>query len=412
MRKIAVIALTLALLGVLALNTHSVHAFSRAPKGMTIPEAGVALNEFTWDMFDQLAKEPGNLFFSPASMELALAMTWTGARGQTAQDMGDVLHISGDPVSVSQSFGELQNALVGKDAPYTLRIANRLWGQQGLGFKNSFLDPLAADFGAGLQEMDFYGNPEESRVIINQWVADQTEDKIEELFAQGTISRSVRLALTNAVYFLGEWSSRFDGHDTRDLTFFLSDGKEIRVPTMHQTHQFSYAENEDLQLVSLPYEGGDVEMVIILPRDPKDLATIEAAMGREQLTGLLEARQDKTVRLYLPKFNITGEFSLADVLTSMGMGIAFNNNADFSGMTDQEKLAISRVIHKSFIDVYEKGTEAAAATGVTMRLTSMPMTDPDTVEFRADHPFLFLIRHVETDAVLFLGRLADPRGQK
>ena len=389
-------------------------AFSRSPEPMTPVQAGEAGNDFAWDLYRQLAGKPGNLFFSPSSIDLALVMTWTGARGATAEDMGRVLHLDrhagDDPESVAAAYGDLQKTIIGTDPPYTLRIANRLWGQKGYGFLDSFLDPLERHFGAGLQELDFTRDAEGARRTINAWVEDQTENKIQDLLQPGILDRSTRLVLTNAIYFLGNWQNMFTGNDTEDRTFHLDLDQDIRVPTMHQTHSFAYGEDELAQIIALPYENGDLEMIIALPHDTAGLAELEKHMDSDLLAGWTENLEPRKVRLYLPKFSLEGEFSLKEVLGQMGMGRAFSGAADFSGMAGTPDLAISDVIHKSFIDVFEKGTEAAAATAVAIRLTSMPRQDPDTVSFVANHPFLFLIRQTETGNILFLGRVVDPRG--
>lgn len=388
-------------------------AFSRAPQPMTELQAADASNDFAWDLYRQLAGGQGNLFFSPTSIDLALVMTWTGARDETAQDMGSVLRLAGrspeDPIAVATAYGSLQNTLARTDAPYTLRIANRLWGQAGYSFLPTFLNPLERDFAAGLQEVDFVKDPEGARQTINAWVENRTEDKIKNLLPAGSLGPDIRLVLTNAIYFLGQWQSKFQGSDTAERPFHLTAGEETQTPTMFQTHRFAYAESDRAQVVVLPYQDGDLEMVVMLPREIDGLSTLEKELGSSALTAWTADLEPKNVRLWLPKFSLTGEFSLAKVLGQMGMASAFNQGADFSGMADGKDLFISDVIHKSFIDVYEKGTEAAAATAVTMSMTSMPGVAPETVTFRADHPFLFMIRHAETGAILFLGRVTDPR---
>lgn len=407
------LVLGILLLAMLVL-TPLARAFSRAPQPMTQQQAAQAGNHFAWDIYQQLKNRQGNLFFSPASIDLALAMTWTGARGETARDMGSVLHLPGAyvgrPESVSAAYGSLQAAMSDDGAPYTLRIANRLWGQRGYRFLDSFLEPLDQDFGAGLQELDFKQNSEGARLTINAWVEDKTEDKIKDLLQPGSLGSDVRLVLTNAIYFLGDWQRKFQGSDTADRTFHLFSDQEIRVPTMHQTNRFAYAETGQVQVVSLPYRDGDLEMVVVLPRDVEGLAAIEQELSAATLAGWTGDMKNRSVRLWLPKFSLTGEFSLAKILGQMGMASAFSHGADFSGMSQASDLFISDVVHKSFIDVFEKGTEAAAATAVTIRTTSMPGMAPDTVRFVADHPFLFLIRHTETGSILFLGRVTDPRG--
>lgn len=379
---------------------------------MTMNQASQAGNDFAWDLYHQLRVQQGNLFFSPSSIDLALVMTWTGARGATAREMGSVLHLgkngAGDPALVGSAYGELLGELGSPDGNYTLRVTNRLWGQKGYRFRDSFLDPLARDFGAGLQELDFVADTDGSRRIINAWVEEQTEEKIKDLLAPGSLDRDVRLVLTNAVYFLGDWQYQFKGANTADRTFHVGGSEETRVPTMHQTHRFAYAEDDQVQVLSLPYVGQELEMVIVLPRERTGLAAVEKNLDAARFDAWTRELTERNVKLWLPKFTLAGEFSLARVLGEMGMASAFGSQADFSGMAEGPGLFISDVVHKSFVDVFEKGTEAAAATGVTMSLTSMPFEDPETVVFNADHPFLFLIRQVETGNILFLGRLIDP----
>lgn len=388
-------------------------SFSRGPEPMTATEAAQSGNAFAWDLYGQLATRPGNLFFSPASIDLALVMTWTGAREETARDMGRVLHLdsrqAGRPEAVSAAFGQLQRSLVPVEGRYTLRVANRLWGLQGYPFRPSFLTTLENDFGAGLQELDFQGDPDGARQTINTWVEEQTEDKIRDLLPPGSIGPNHRLVLTNAVYFLGDWQRKFQGSDTRESPFFTAAGQEVPWPAMHQTNLFDYTADDLAQVVILPYQGGEVEMVVVLPRSRDGLAELEQNLDGALLDSWLAGAAQTRVRLQLPKFSLTGEFSLTRELGSLGMASAFSRSADFSGMAPGEGLYISDVIHKSFIDVFEKGTEAAAATAVNIRVTSMPMPQ-EAVDFIADHPFVFLIRHVASGQILFLGRLADPRG--
>lgn len=391
----------------------STGAFSRGPDPLTPADAARATNDFAWDLYAQLHGGSGNLFFSPASIELALAMTWTGARGETAAEMGRTLRLPRGQyeefATVAEAFGQLQHDLIPDEPTATLRIANRLWGQQGFGFRPSFLDPLATHFEAGLQEVDFRNDTEAARQTINSWVEEKTEDKIQDLLPSGSLQRDIRLVLTNAIYFLGKWQRPFQGSDTADRPFHLGDGSSVQVPTMKQKGHFQYTDDDQTQVLSLPYRGGEIEMLVVLPREKDGLAGLEARLDQDLLDSWSSGLAEASVDILLPKFTLTGEFSLAKVLGAMGMQRAFTNAADFSGMTDGQGLAISDVIHKSFVDVYEKGTEAAAATAVTMRLTSIQAPDQDTIAFIADHPFLFLIRDVETGTVLFLGRLTDPR---
>lgn len=397
----------------LALAAGPAFPFSRGPEPLTPEAAAQAGNAFAWDLFHQLGQRPGNLFFSPASIDLALVMTWTGAREGTAADMGRVLHLdgrqAGRPETVSAAYGQLQRSLVPTDGRSTLQVANRLWGLPGFPFRSEFLQTLERDFAAGLEAVDFQGDPEGARQTINAWVEENTGNKIRDLLPPGSLGPNHRLVLTNAVYFLADWQRKFQGSDTRERPFFLADGQEIAWPAMHQTTPFAYAADDLAQVVVLPYRSGALEMVVVLPRGRDGLAELEQRLDEALLEGWLAAAAETRVRLQLPKFTLTGEFSLNRELGALGMGAAFSPAADFSGMAPGGGLFISDVIHKSFIDVFEEGTEAAAATAVNIRVTSMPAPQ-EAVDFIADHPFVFLIRHVSSGQVLFLGRLADPRG--
>nr|MEE4269144.1 serpin family protein [Candidatus Krumholzibacteria bacterium] len=398
---------------VLMLGAFSALGFSRGPEPMTPAEAAQSTNLFAWDLFHDLQTGEGNLFFSPASIELALVMAWNGARGETAAEMAQALRLPAPYVnefsSVTAAFGQLQGQVVPRDTTFTLNIANRLWGQEGYSFKESFLSDLDTHFDAGLQELDFRGDSESSRLTINDWVAQKTEQKIVDLLAPGTVDASTRLVLTNAVYFLGNWQHPFSASATIDRPFFLGDGTEIRTSTMYQLHSLRYAADGLAQVLALPYKGGQVEMLIILPQEKAGLPQLEKVIDQKVVDGWSTALANTRVTVQLPRFSLRDDFSLAKVLGRLGMGGAFTSGADFSGMTGRRELAISDVIHKSFVDVDEKGTEAAAATAATMMLTSAPMEPTKVVEFIADHPFLFLIRDVDTGTILFLGRMADPR---
>jgi serpin B len=397
----------------LLLGAFSALGFSRGPEPMTPAGAAQSANNFAWDLYGQLHSSEGNLFFSPASIELALVMAWNGARGETAAEMAQALRLptpyANEFSSVTAAFGQLQAQLKPRDDAFTLNIANRLWGQEGYAFKESFLSDLDTHFGAGLQELDFRGDSESSRLTINDWVAEKTEQKIVDLLAPGTVDAGTRLVLTNAVYFLGDWQHPFSASATIDRPFFLGDGTEMRTSTMSQSRSLRYAADGLVQVLALPYKGDQVEMLIILPQEKSGLPQLEKVIDQKVVDGWSTALANTRVTLQLPKFSLRDDFSLAKVLGRLGMGGAFTSGADFSGMTGRRELAISDVIHKSFVDVDEKGTEAAAASAATMMLTSAPMEPTKVVEFIADHPFLFLIRDVDTGTILFLGRMADPR---
>ena len=366
-------------------------------------------NAFALDLYAQLKDRDGNLFFSPHSISTALAMTYAGARGNTEKQMATVLHFDLEHKRLHPAFRELLGQLETGEGErgYQLSVANALWGQKGYEFLEKFLNLTKENYGAGLNEVDFIGSTEAARQTINTWVERETEDKIKELIKPGVLDRLTRLVLTNAIYFKGYWASQFKEELTREAPFTLMSGEKVQVPTMHRTADFKYAEAEDFQTLELPYKGGDLSMTIFLPKETDGLAALEQSLTAEKLATWLSTLEEQEVIVALPKFRMTSEFSLAEVLKSMGMTDAFDvKEADLSGMTGKKDLFITAVLHKAFVEVNEEGTEAAAATGVVVGLTAAPPRQPI---FQADHPFLFLIRDLRSNSILFLGRVMDPR---
>jgi serine protease inhibitor len=366
-------------------------------------------NAFALDLYAELKDRDGNLFFSPHSISTALAMTYAGARGSTEKQMAEVLHFDLEQKRLHPAFRELLDQLETGEGErgYQLSVANALWGQKGYEFLEKFLNLTKENYGAGLSELDFIGATETARQTINSWVEKETEDKIKELIKPGVLDQMTRLVLTNAIYFKGFWESQFEEEMTRPAPFTLVSGEKVQVPTMHRTADFKYAEAEDFQALELPYKGGDLSMTIFLPKETDGLAALEQSLTAEKLATWLSTLEEQEVIVALPKFRMTSEFSLAEVLKSMGMTDAFDvKEADLSGMTGKKDLFITAVLHKAFVEVNEEGTEAAAATGVVVALKSAPPSQP---VFRADHPFLFLIRDLRSNSILFLGRVMDPR---
>jgi len=369
-------------------------------------------NAFAFDLYQALRAEDGNLFYSPYSISLALAMTYAGARGETAQQMADTLHFVLPQDRLHSAFNSLDIELSrrGEDAKgkdgggFRLNIVNAIWGQKGYHFLATFLDLLAENYGAGLRIQDFVGAPEESRITINNWVSDQTEGRIRDLIPQGVIDELTRLVLTNAIYFNAAWQYPFDEDLTSDGSFYPLDGGEVTVPMMRQTELLGYAEGDGYQAVELLYDGGELSMVILLPA-PGQFEAFEGALDAQQVDGIIDRLEQRQVALTMPKFEFESSFGLKEALAEMGMPVAFSESADFSGMTGNRDLFIADVIHKAFVSVDEAGTEAAAATAVVMALTSVPDTP---VEVTVDHPFVFLIRDIETDTILFVGRIVNP----
>jgi serpin B len=369
-------------------------------------DAATSVNEFAVDLYRQLAIEDGNLFFSPASISTALAMTWVGAGGQTALEAASVLHLNSDREKVLADYSQLLGGLAGSDSTYTLNVANRLWGQKDFSFNKSYLERIQSCFGGGFQSVDFKSHPDEERLAINQWVARRTEDKIQNLLPAGTVNQDTRLILTNAVYFLGDWLFPFPKNRTKDVDFHLADGSIKSTPTMKLDKNLPYFSDDSLAMVALPYVGDDLEFLVILPHLKNGLPKIEAELNSASLEKNIQALSPKKVDVWLPRLDLSQDFNLGDILKRLGMKQAFSpSEADFSGMSDQGELFISSVVHKSFLKVDEQGTEAAAATGVTIGVTSMP--SPPTM-FVADHPFLFLIRQKDTGVILFMGRYKNP----
>jgi serine protease inhibitor len=370
--------------------------------------------EFAFDLYAKIKDDPavtkdgGNLFFSPYSISTALAMTWAGARGETEKQMAEVLHFTLPQAQLHKAFGALEKQLneAGEEGRYQLSVANALWGQAGYNFLDEFLELTDKSYGAGLREVDFVTQAQQARLIINAWVEEKTQEKIKDLIKKGVLGRDTRLVLTNAIYFKGDWANQFDKKKTKDEPFKLTKDKQVTVPMMHIKDKFKYWADDRLQVLELSYKGEELSMVILLPVKVDGLGEMEKSLTRENLEKWFKGLRKQEVMVTLPKFKMTTKFELADYLKKMGMPDAFRLPlADFSGITGQKDLYISNVIHKAFVVVDEEGTEAAAATGVTMRLTSAP-AEPKV--FRADHPFIFIIKDNRSKSILFIGRLMNP----
>lgn len=260
---------------------------------------------------------------------------------------------------------------------------------------------------AGFKEVDFIKNTEPTRQTINQWIEEKTKDKIKELIKPGRLTTLTRLVLTNAIYFKGRWMSQFKKESTRPESFELISGDKAEVPMMNQAKEFNYSENETLQILEMPYEGDKLSMVVLLPKEKKGIKGLENLLNAENLKNWISTLRQQEVIVWLPRFKMTSEFIMNEALKSLGMVDAFDMKlADFSGMTPDPVLYISEVIHKAFVDVNEEGTEAAAATAVITREAAMPEPKP---VFRANRPFIFIIRDKSSDSILFIGRVMDPR---
>jgi serpin B len=367
---------------------------------------------FAFKLYQELKEKDGNLFYSPYSISLALAMAYAGARGETAQQMADTLQFLLEQERLHPAFNWLDAELAsrgqgaaGKDGEgFRLNIANDIWGQKDYEFLPAFLDVLAENYGAGLRILDFITETEKSRVTINDWISDQTEGRIKDLIPPGAIDALTRLVLTNAIYFNAAWEYPFDDKVTANGLFYLLDGGQVTVPMMRQTESFGYAKGEGYQAVELPYDGEELSMVILLPASG-NFEAFEQELQAQQVSDIMKGLQFTQVTLTMPKFEFASEFSLKDTLAGMGMPIAFSGDADFSGMTGNPELFISDVVHKAFVSVDEAGTEAAAATAVIVGMTAV---SPSPLEVTIDRPFIFLIRDIETGAILFVGRVLNP----
>ncbi len=380
-------------------------------------------NAFAFDLYQRLRADPSNLIYSPYSIAAALTMTYAGARGTTAQQMAGVLHISLPPDELHPAMAALHADLLAVEPadsgeePLRLSIANAVWGQQGYPFRAEYLDLLDEYYGAGLRLLDFVAAPEPARQAINDWVSDETEQRIEDLLPPGSIDPDTRLVLTNAIYFKGAWASAFEDYLSLDGPFTLLDGSTVTVPMMGQTGYFGYAASDSaagasFQAVALPYQGGGAAMLILVPEvgapEAGGFDSFEASLDADVFQAALDSLESTNVALTMPRFETTAEFSLVETLAALGMPDAFAPaRADFSGMADPAggDLYVSEVVHKAFIAVDEAGTEAAAATGVVIGVTS---AGPMPVELTIDRPFIYAIYDRATGAILFLGRVLDP----
>jgi len=370
-------------------------------------------NQLSFDLYNKWDEESGaedNIFFSSWSISSALGMTYEGAKGQTATEMQQVLHLPSDDKIRRAAFARMYNTLNEPGKDYALSTANSLWAQEDFPFLDSFLNTVKKYYGGGVTNLDFAKETEASRVIINEWVEEQTNNKIKDLIPPGILSPMTRMVLTNAIYFKGNWLTQFDPEDTSDQQFRVSSSKTVTASMMRLTDdelKFKYSKTDDLQVLELPYKGEELSMLILLPVED-DISAAENALDLGTLDQLRSDLQESIVHIYLPKFKFETKYMMSETLQQMGMPTAFDPyTADLTGMFDAttaNNLYISEVIHQAFVEVNEEGTEAAAATAVIVTEMSMPNFE----EFRADHPFIFLIQDNRTGAILFMGRVMDP----
>jgi serine protease inhibitor len=377
---------------------------------------------FAFNLYTQLREqEPGNLFFSPYSLSLALAMTYAGARNQTARQIVQVLRLPPQAATqIHPLFAQLQKRVNQAQQHVKIHVANALWGETNHPFLPSFRELIAQNYDANLNLIDFNKSFATAHVKINAWVKEQTQNQITQLLKPGLIDSLTRLVLVNAIYFKGNWNSPFDNQQTKNVPFWLNSHRNTTIPMMKQENHFGYAENQLLQILELPYVGSvnddeesiefaftpnRLSMIILLPRQRDGLSQLENSLNRQNLETWLSQINWRKVKVTLPKFKINMGFDLAKTLAAMGMPDAFNSKADFSGIDGSKALYLKSVIHQAFVEVNEEGTEAAASTGVVATTRGI---QPSIPLFVADHPFLFLISHKTSGSILFLGRLVKP----
>jgi serpin B len=373
-------------------------------------------NDFAFDLYHKLITTGDNQNFSPYSISLAFAMTYAGARGETAAQMADVLRYRLADEQLHAAYNALDLALAGrpeeaagvdKEDRFELSIANSLWGQEDWPFLAGFLDLLAQNYRAGMRLVDFENNPGAARRLINDWVSDQTHKRIQDILPPGLPESTTRLALVNAIYFKATWENEFDANETSQAPFYLLDGGQSTVDMMglDNSANLAYVDGDGWQAIALPYKGGLADMLIIMP-DEGNFETFESTLDGGKYENILASLSTQKVMLHMPKFTFETKYALSDALIALGMEAAFDpDQADFSGMDGTRLLFIGDALHQAFIAVDEKGTEAAAATIVLMGMTSMPTSE---INLTIDHPFFFVIRDVPTGTLLFMGRVLNP----
>ena len=391
-----------------------------------IEDLSAGNTEFALELYKALladVHEGENLFMSPYSISAALAMTYAGAENNTETQMADTLHFTLAEEDLHPAFNKLdlelesrgQGAEGAVGGEFRLNIVNAIWGQKGYPFLSTYLDTLAENYGAGLRLMDFATQPEPSRITINDWVSEQTENRINDLIPSGSITDLTRLVLTNAIYFNAAWQYPFEEENTISAPFNLSGGGQVTVDLMSQQEHLNYVDGDGYQAVELPYdydeeqgESVELSMVIIIP-DAVGLDDFESSLDKAALDTIIGSLSGREVLLKLPKFSFVSNYQLGEYLEGLGMSDAFSTAADFSGIENTyNELYIGKVIHKAFVAVDEEGTEAAAATAIVFVGTSIHV---DPVNLTLDRPFIFLIRDIHTDAILFIGRIQDPTAE-
>lgn len=367
-------------------------------------DASGSVNLFGIDLYKTLASKDGNIFFSPFSLSTALAMTYLGANGKTAEQMGQVLHFK-ENVNIHESFSKLIASLNEPSQNYKLSVANALWLQKNYPLLQSFLDAVERYYKAPVNIVDFVNELGNSVRKINAWIEEKTDKKIKDMITENDVDSLTRLILTNAIYFKGVWEVPFDPSRTEKDLFYIDETTSVEVNMMKLTAMFKYFEDEEVQILQLPYAGGRFSMVIVLPKKSVKLSDVEKRFSLQKLMHWLQSLEVLEVQVYLPRFKVEQRFSLKEVLTKMGMVDAFTDSADFSKMDGTKMLKIQNVIHQAFVEVNEEGTEAAAATAVIIGIKMGPKIP---IIFKVDRPFLFFIYEKSNNVILFMGRVMKP----
>ena len=375
------------------------------------PTPAARANAIAFKFYAREAAKPGNVFFSPYSIHTAFAMTYEGARGKTAAEIASVFAFPEKTADLRGALGSLKKDLAAAAKGSEFNQANSFWAQEGYKFLPAYMRSLGYSYGAEARLVNFKDKTEEARASINAWTETRTKGKIKNLFPEGALNPLSRLVLVNAVYFKGTWQAPFKKGLTADADFTKAGGEKVKVKMMADgsPRQAEYSENEELQALRLPYAGGSLSMLVLLPREGKNLADTEKLLTGENLEAMRKGLADTKVKVFLPRFTFSSAFELNAALMGLGMPTAFTDAADFSGMDGTTDLYIQKAFHKAFVEVNEEGTEAAAATGVAMGLKGMPSFD--FARFRADRPFLFFIEDSKTGLILFMGRMEDPEKQ-
>jgi serpin B len=377
-----------------------------------------ANNQFALDFYSELKdKEESNIFFSPYSISTALAMVYEGAERKTADEIQSVFHFPENDDLRRTAYAEIFDEINKKEKKYKLHTANALWAQEDYQFSDEYFKIIEEYYKGKIANLDFKKNPEGSRVTINNWVENQTNNKIKDLIPPGVLNVITKLVLTNAIYFKGEWVKQFNENDTKEGDFRINKNNSVKASMMQRTDNeaiFNYTENNRIQVLEMPYSGGELSMLILLPKND-DLERLENSLSIKKLSGWKKDLKEQRVKIFIPKFKFESKYFMAENLKAMGMPTAFSDLADFSGMErkeekeEKEGLKIDKVVHQTFIEVNEEGTEATAATGVMMAPIGIGgIKEPKIPIFRADHPFIFLIQDRETGNVLFMGRVTNP----